>query len=312
MSRRVLFKVGITVFFALIALIWGVSFLKGKGEFIKESTYYAIYDGVGGLEESNVVILNGYKIGQVKTVSFLPDATGRLLVEFTANSKVLMPRGTQAKIYSYNLMGTKAIQIVLGQGKEIHQSGDTLIPVFEGGLQEMVNEQVLPLKVHVEDLMTELEETVAAVNTIFDEEHTHKLKQGIVNLSETSADLKEMVAQNKDNLNTTLQHLNEVSAMLAQNQHHMANIIENTSTLSDSLQEADIKAAIDHSAELLSQLSDLTHQINKGEGSLGKLMKQDSLYENLNRTVQDFDSLLVDLKANPSRYVQVSVFGKKN
>jgi len=314
-SRSIYIKVGFIVSFAALALVWGINFLKGKGMFNEESYYYVIYDRIDGLDVSNSVLINGFKVGQVSDIKFLPDTSGRLIVEFQIGNEYNLPGKTVAQIFSSDLMGTKSINLIFGDGKSLQNSGDTLIAAFEGSLTEMVSLQMLPLKNKAEDLMKEMEEAIAVVTTIFDENNRNKIVSSINHMKETfrnletsTSSLDSIVQGGKTRMNNILKHTESISRNLEANNAQITNLLTNLSNISDSLAQAEIKQTVMNLNHVILDLNKITTKISAGEGSLGLLVNNDSLYNNLEDATYNLNRLLEDLRLNPKRYVHFSAW----
>ena len=146
MNRSTYIKIGAVITLTIAAFVWGFNFLKGRGTFSNDDLFYVIYDRIDGLEVANPVLINGFKVGQVRDIHFLEDTSGRLVVELQVGPVYKVPKESVARIFSSDLMGTKAIELIFSDKRGLHETGDTLLPDFEGSLQEMVSVQMLPLK----------------------------------------------------------------------------------------------------------------------------------------------------------------------
>lgn len=315
MNRSTLTKVGLIVTFALLALLWGVNFLKGKGAFNQDDIYYVVYDRIDGLEVSSPVLMNGFKVGQVRQINFSSDTSGRLIVEFAIKNKFKIPGKSVARIYSSDLMGTKAIDLKFGNADYLQQSGDTLIADFEGSLQEMVSLQMLPLKSKAEDLMKEIEEAIEIVKYIFNEETRDdvsasfkNIKNTFANLEKSSVNLDSIVHGSKGKLEIILSNIESISSNIENNNEAITSAIQNFSSISDSLVKADFAAVIRKTEHVMIELDLIASKINNGDGTMGMLINNDTLYNNLADATYNLNRLMEDLRINPKRYVQFSAF----
>ncbi len=312
MIKSTLTKVGILTTLSIAALIWGVSFLKGKGAFKKENTYYAIYERIDGMSTGSPVFLSGFKIGSVTDIYFTPDTSGSLTVEFTVNEQVLLPKPTTARIFSNDLMGNKAIELILGTSNTLHNTGDTLEPDFEGSLKDMVSIQMIPIKNQAESLMKELEDAINIVNSVFNEQTQQNISASISRMRNTFINLDSIVYDGKGKIGVILTNIESISTMLKKNNHEISNTLSNVSSLTDSLMAANIKETIMNANSTLTELAEISAKINNGEGSAGQLINNDSLYFNIQDITYNLNLLIEDLKQNPNRYVHISVFGGKD
>jgi len=300
-------KIGIVAVVTIGILIWGWNFLKGINIFKTTDTYYVVYSDIKGLIESGVVILNGYKVGNVGKINFDKDNAGRIVVQIKLEEKVQLPKNTVLLIKSSSIVsGIKDIKIILGNGPGYHTPGDTLIGAVESELSDIIE----PLKNKLGIVLTRLDSTLASVNNVLDETTQKQLKSAIADLSETTAGLSASLAPG-GNLDKSFDNLASVTGNLRTNNENITQTLQHLSDISDSLQKADIKAFVEKADQTFEKLDALFAMIKAGEGTAGQLVTNDSLYRNLNSALGSLDSLLVDLKQHPKRYVHFSVFGKK-
>lgn len=307
-------KVGVIVTLAIAGAIWGINYLKGRDLFSNSNTYYVVYSQINGLAKSNTITINGYKVGQVDKISFLPDNSGRILIELNVNSSTFVSKDATAIIASADLLGTKVVQLQLGESKIAAVDDDTLAGDLEDGMMA----QIEPVKLKMQTLMTSVDSLVNNLNSALNAQNRVNIDQSFSSLTATlkhldriSFTLDEMTTSENGKIKTTLTSVNSMTANLANNNEKINKIINNLATLSDSLAAANLKSAIDNLNKNMSEFAVMLDKVNKGEGSLGKLMNDDKLYTNLNSSSAHLDSLLIDFKENPKRYVHFSVFGKK-
>lgn len=315
MSKSTYIKIGAVVTITLAAFIWGFNFLKGRGTFNNDTIFYVIYDRIDGLEVANPVLINGFKVGLVRDIHFLEDTSGRLVVELQIKKMYKVPDKSVARIFSSDLMGTKAIDLIFSDEKTLQQSGDTLIPDFEGSLQEMVSVEMLPLKNKAESLMKELEDAIEIVMYIFNEENRENItgsikniKATFVNLESSTSSVDSIVSQGKSKMENILENIEAISENLEKNNQTITHTLNNLSNITDSLAQANLAYAINQAAESLAELNAITKKINESQGTLGELVNNDTLYYNLEDATYNLNRLLEDLRLNPKRYVQFSAF----
>lgn len=314
-------KIGIVITAAIGFFIWGINFLKGRDLFTDKYILYAIYPKIDGLIEANPLLVNGFKVGQINKISLIRDAKGEysVLVKFLLTEEVNIPKHSVAKAVSSDLLGSKAVEIIYSNSTEFVQSGDTLIAETEEGLKTAVSKQLQPLQLKIEGLLSSVDSVMTVVQVVLNDKTRENLsksfesiKLAIQSLEQTAYKLDDLVASEKAKISSILTRLNTLAGMLEQNTGRIDNIIGNFSTLSDSLAKSNLKGAIDEADKTLAELNKLVAQINSGQGTLGKLVKNDSLYNNLNKASDDLDKLMKDLRINPERYIHFSVFGKKD
>ncbi|MCX7862594.1 MAG: MlaD family protein [Bacteroidales bacterium] len=312
-SREI--KAGVIVIIAIAFFIWGYSFLKGKDLFEKTYSYYAIYDRVDGLMTSAPVYVNGLKVGNVGNISFVNDSNRKVLIEIKVTKDFLIPQKTIAEIYSADLMGTRAIKLVLSNEKKYHLPNDTILSSVEADLKSQVSAQVLPLKHKAEELIMSIDSVMTVVQSIFDKQTRYNITRSIENirvtlenLVKTSVTLDTLVQSEKYALTRIIANIESISENLRNNNELINNIMKNLSAVSDSLMQANIKQTVLNANKALYEANIILDKINKGEGSLGMLIHNDQLYKNLESSSKNLDLLLRDLRENPKRYVHFSLF----
>ena len=307
--------IGASFVAAIVIFVWGFNFLKSTNLFNKETIYYASYDKVNGLIKANPVVINGLRVGQVKNVYFNPDLSGDIMVSIMLSTDFPIPNNTIARIFSSDLMGSKAVELILGDSKDILQEGDTLPTSVEAGLMAEVNAQVQPIKKKAEDLMASIDTLVVAFQSIFNKSARENLAESFLNIEKTLANLQNatsnidtLVVEESSRISAILINLDSLTTSLNQNRGAITNIITNFELISDSLAQSEIPGTFARLNKSLDNVQTILDKVNRGEGTLGMLMNDDSLYLELNRSATALDSLLVDIKRNPKRYVRFSLF----
>jgi phospholipid/cholesterol/gamma-HCH transport system substrate-binding protein len=312
-------KIGLIFIIAIILFLWGLNFLKGKKIFTRQRTFYAVYTQVGGLLGEAPVSINGLIVGQVSSIHFENKQSARVIVEITVNNPIAIPENSTAKIFNADLLGTKSMEIVLGNSTALAEDGDTLLTSVQTSLSDEVNRQVQPIKKKVEDLMMSVDSVVSELRLIFNAETRDNLSKSfghirtsLENLETVSYNIDTLVYGQRDRIQRILFNVESISKNLKDNNGNIAQILENFANISDSLAKADISRTINHLNNSLSDLATITDKINKGEGSLGMLVNDKKLYTNLESSSRELDQLLLDLKLNPGRYVSFSLFGRSS
>lgn len=301
-------KIGIAVVITLAFFIWGFSFLKGKNLLSSNDHYFAIYDHVDGLTEASPVHLSGYKVGVVESIKFHDKDKSKIVVRFSVNKNVQIPQNSSAVIYPETLIAGKAIKLLFSTSNSFYQSGDTIPGILEKNLMTSLSEELLPVKNKIENLV----ESMDSVLAIFDNTRRDNLKKSLDNIHLISDNLENLVDSEKIRLKNILSNVESISGNLKNNNEQITTILENFSNISDSLNQANIKSTLLNANKTLAEFSEITQKISQGQGTVGMLINNDSLYVNLNNLAADLDSLVIDLNENPNRYVHFSVFGKKN
>ncbi len=311
------FKVGIVFIVALALFIWGFNFLKGKDFFSEQREFYAVYDKVDGLVTANPVSINGLKVGQVRELYFDGSADANIIVKFIVDDKINIPDNSIAKIFSADLLGSKGINLMLGNSLEYVKSGDTLPSDSEGSLKEAVNKQMLPLKIKAENLMSSIDSVVSVIQYVFNKDTRENLaksfesiKNTLSNLQSTTSTIDTLVLSQKDRLANIIGNVESITLNLKNNREQFNNIISNFSALSDTLAQSNISTTLANANDALQGITGVLQKVNRGEGSLGMLLHNDTLYLNLESSANELNNLLEDMRLHPGRYIHFSVFGR--
>ena len=294
--------------------------MQGNDIFKKERNYYAVYENINGLVVSNPVSLNGFAIGLVKKITFLDSRGQRILVEFSIKNKdIVIVEDSKFRIFSSDLLGSKGVEIIVGESDILAQPGDTLASEVEEGLAEAVNAQIAPLKNKAEELLSKVTDAVVAVESILDKDAQDNLSASFVKIRESfesfanaAKRMDQMVQEDAPLIDSILYDFHSVISNIQQNEENLNTFFENLASISDSLQQSDLNTAISNASESLIKLSAMIDNMSEGNGTIGKLMYNDSLYNSLVNTSTQLDSLFNDMQAHPKRYIHFSVFGKKD
>ena len=310
--------IGIFSVIILTILIWGISFLKGLSLFETERNYYVVYEKVGGLQRSSPIMLKGFQVGQVRDIYFDTLDYQTIIVKLLVNQDIKIPLGSEARIVSSDIMGTKEIHFFFSETESLHKLGDTLIAGIEKELSEEVNAQIAPLKIKTEQLIESFDSVLVGVQSVFTASTRESLRKTFININKTikeltviTKELGEFVAEERHVVASSLGHVDSITKVLSDNSYHIDNIIKNLSNFSDSLNAADIASAVRGAESAFNDISEITAKINSSEGSLGMLINDKDLYLNLEKSSKELELLIRDLRENPKRYVHYSVFGKK-
>ncbi|RKE04721.1 MlaD family protein [Marinifilum flexuosum] len=306
--------IGLVVIGAIAILIWGINFLKGFNMLSSEQSFCAKYERVDGLKKSSPVTLRGYKIGQIKSIQFSSKADN-LIVEFSISDEFQLPKDTEARIVSSDIMGTKEIQLHPGNSKLTLSTGDTLLGSMEGDLKEQVSMQMLPLKRKAENLMSSVDSVLSVIQYIFNKDTRENLtrsfssiEQTFQKLENTSGTLDTIVTGQKTHMENIISNVDSITTNLKENNKNISNILTNFSSISDSLKAVEIAETINNAKLTLKQSNEILEKINSGQGSMGMLINNDTLYMNLEAASNSLTNLLIDLKNNPKKYMHFSLF----
>jgi len=308
-------KVGFLVTAALVGLIWGMNYLKGLEMFSNDNTYYAVYSQVDGLVPSSDVILNGVKIGQVQKIEFIKDNTGRILVTLVVKKKIFISKGSTARIVSSDLLGGRAMTILLDPNSPAAENEDTL----KASVQTTLSDQMLPVKDKAEKLIESLDSLAIALKGFLNPDNQNSLNAGFTSLSKTLKNLEEasgsldnMLSSDNSKLHRMISNIESITTNIKNNNESLAAALKNIALITDSLAKSNLASTINNANSTLKETNEIMAKINKGEGTMGMLINNDSLYIALEKSAVDLDKLLIDIKQNPKRYVHISVFGGKS
>ncbi len=303
-------KIGIIVITTIILVIWGINFLKGKNVIKRSDVFYAVYSDISGLEESAAISLNGYKVGMVNDISFKENELSSLVVALAIENDFNIPEGSVAELYS-SILGTTSVRIIPSGSSKYYSYGDTLPSRVEESLFSQVQNEIDPLKIRIEKILNGVDSFLISMNKVLDEKGIENMKSGFTSLNRISKDLEKQLSPGGD-LDKTFSELRKLSETLAQNRTKLDTIFSNVEAMSDSIARSNLRQTINNLNESLAEASLFIHNINNGEGSLGLLSTNDSLYVNLQTTINSLNTLLQDVNEHPKKYVHFSLFAKKD
>ncbi|MBK0401948.1 MCE family protein [Adhaeribacter sp. BT258] len=296
-------KVALLGIAAAVALYFGYSFLRGSNLFSDTRTFYALYDTVDGLTISNPVLLNGVKIGIVQDVKLQPKNKNRILVTMDINEDIDVGDSTIANLSSSSILGGKAITLIMRANTRRYEGGDTLISFTEKSLTDMLTAKAMPL-------MGSVDSTLLKINSFFDKDAKKSMQATMLNAQASTEAMKNILIMNQRNMHEITTNLSELTYSLKATQRKFDRLAGNLTTITDTLKNSELNDAIRNMNATVTEAQIAVKKFNENNGTLGKLMNDDSLYNNLNSTAKNMDALMIDLKANPKRYVHFSVFGK--
>lgn len=308
------FKIGITFIVAVGLLIWGINLLKGFNVFDKQRYMYAVYNRVDGLQRDNKVLVNGLSIGKISSLQLNPD-NATIVAELMIQNEVPIPANSIARIYATDLLGSKAIEIKLGDSSAMAQSGDTLTSEIEQNLLEQVNEQMEPLKRKAISLINSVDSVITVVQSIFNEDTRDNLSATIQNIRNTlqnvenaSGNIDTILINEKYRINRILINVESITENLKDNNENVNAVIANFAAISDSLANSEIPQTLRDARNAIARIEAITQRLGNGEGTVGQLLTNDSLYIELENSTSSLNKLLEDIRQNPKRYVKFSLF----
>ena len=311
-------KVGILTVIAITLLVLGFNLLKGKSLFSSDKTIYAVYKQVNGLQPSNFVQVNGLKVGSVSDLNIMDNNAGKILVTLRVTKDVQIPRNSVARITS-DLLGMKAVQIDFGNANEYLKNGDTVYAAVDGSITDALKEQLSPLVKKLETTLTAVDSVLLTVNSVFDTSTKGNLRSAVAHLnhtmnsfSHTAAALNGMMDPNKGNVQATFNNLAAITDNLKNNNDKIAAILNNAEKTTGALANGKLDSSLLDLQHTVANLNAMMTKLNSTDGSLGMLMNDKKVYNNLQSSLGSLNKLLEDLRVNPKRYVHFSLFGKKD
>ena len=306
MKREV--KIGLFAVFTLLALYWGINFLKGRDLFNQNMTYYASYDQVNGVQGSSAVFIQGVKVGAVTDIIFDPTRSDKVVLELNIKSKYRIPDNSEALIFSDGVLGGKALEIRMGNSSTYLENGDTLRSAVDKGFLEVAGSEFEGMKQKATVLMNNINTTLESLNKVL-ADNSANINETVSNLAGISGVLEEVMQDGKKDLRGIIQNIHLLTATLEDNASKVDRIIANVEGFSDSLNRSNVPQLVNELTVTASELNAVIGKINSGEGSLGRLMQDEALYDSLVTASGNLARLLEDVKENPGRYIHISVFG---
>ncbi|MCM1050342.1 MAG: MlaD family protein [Paenibacillus sp.] len=293
-SREII--IGTSVLIALLVLVFGINYLKGVNIFKDSNYYYASYTNVTGLAQSAPITLNGYKVGLVKEIAYEYDNPGHVKVELSLDKKLRLPQGTEAVIVT-DMLGTSTIELKMGTSTTMLNVGDKIAGINGSGLMDKVSTELMPtvmqIAPHIDSLVVAL--TAVASDPALTSS-VKRLDAILANLEATTTSLNRAVPALLNNTSATMSNVNEISANISQVSKALA-------VLSDDLKNMPLDSTMRNVNSITANLDEATKKLNSTNSSLGLLLNDPGLYNNLNNSVAHVDSILIDLKRQPKRYI---------
>lgn len=303
-------KVGVFASFAIAVLIIGFNFLKGNSIFTSETIIYAKYSQVDGLTTSKPVLINGYQIGKVANLELQPDATIKATLKI--DSKYEIPTNSIAKLESTDLLGNKAIVITLGNDKNYVAEGAYLQTNVEKGLKESIE----PVQKKAELIIARLDSILLNVNGLLNPTTQKNINSSFSSIAATLSTLESttkkvdnLVGSESSKLSNILSNVEAISLNFKNNGTKIDAIMQNLNTTTDKIAALKFEETINNANKAMADVQTIIANIKDGKGSLGLLINDKNLYNNLNNASKNLDALMIDLKENPKRYVRFSIFG---
>lgn len=305
-------RIGLLTASAIFILFIGFYFLKGVNVFSGENDYYVLYEDVQGLQTSSPVQIKGMSIGRVSEI-ILTEA-GLVKVTLSIKNDMEIPAGSVARLISTDLLGTKAVTLEFGPGPDILPHQSELPGMIEGGVLDAVSIEISPLLKDIRHAIGTLDTLLLGISGVLDTEAQNNLRRSIANLDATMhnfSGLSEKLHGESHRISSVIRNTDEITANLANNNERITNILKNLELTSGELASAPVEQTLRNLDGTIFQLRTLVEKINNNEGSLGMLVHDKALYNNLNTSLSTLNSLMADIEARPSRYINVTIFGRK-
>ena len=297
LSREI--KTAILVISGIVLFIFLFNYLKGNNFLDSSRTFYVVYDNVEGMASSTPVTINGLTVGKVQDINFSKDRSGRITVKLLIDSDFEFSKNSIAEFYEAGLLGGKAIAIIPAfDNAENAKKGDYLEGTVKSGLTELVNQRLTPLQEKIETMMVSADSLLVNINSVFDVQTKANLKKSIAELAitiesfkNTSVAINSLITDNQETLNNTLSNIDTITS--------------NLSKITDSVANLNLVETINSIQLTISNFDKILASIEKGEGSIGKLLNDDELYNNLKGASKEMEELLRDIKLHPKRYFRI-------
>jgi phospholipid/cholesterol/gamma-HCH transport system substrate-binding protein len=300
-------KIGIIAIIVFVFSIWGFNFLKGKNILEPTNSYYVIFDRADGLIESGNVLMKGYKIGNILSLKYDAENSGKFITKIIVDDDIKIPKGSFVKIKQVNpLASTSDVEIIFSKDNSWFIPGDTIPSKSATGFTDII----VDLQVKVENVLIGIDSMLLSVNKILTPETEDQLRNSIENLHGSLEMLNQSLSVN-GSLHNSFDHLESITSNLESKNTKIASTLDHLSNVSSSLDSADLKTTLIRLDSTLFAAREILSKVNNGEGTIGKLVNDSSLYTNLDSTSFYLNQLLVDLDKNPKKYVHFSLFGKK-
>jgi phospholipid/cholesterol/gamma-HCH transport system substrate-binding protein len=305
-------KIGVLAAVAIVGLIMGFNFLKGSSLFEHTKKLYAVFDDVEGMEVSNAVQINGLQIGSVSAINESDkDLKGGIVVTIVLKKDVHIPKNSIGVINS-GLISSSSIIINKGDSDVYLRDGDTLQTKQKSNLFAQVQKSINPVILQVGGTLQSLDSLIQVIGSLFNPKLKNNFSAIIANIAATSANLQVLLNAQSGALAQSLKNMNEFTANLAKNNDHITKTLENTEKTTANLAAAKIPETVASLQTAVTELRAAIGKVNSNNGTLGLLLNDKKLYQNLEGTTRSLNTLLDDLRLHPKRYVSISVFGKKD
>ncbi len=299
-------KIGAIGIVTAAVIFWGIHFLLGKNILLNKNIYYVTYDLVDGLESAAPVVMQGYRIGIVNDVYFDPESSPPFIVTIEIEKRYRIKYGSVAEIFSSDLLGSKAIAINSSDSDIYHSEKDTLLSDLIPDMLATVMNELTPIIKNIDNLTHTLDSVGISLNQILNDPGTLEI---INNINKVSGSISESLSDD-GKLGITFENLSSITTSLKNQNEAITATINNLHSLSSDFKNANMDSILNNLASVTLSLNNISSQIESGEGTVGKLLYNDSLYDHISSLSADLDSLILDINNHPEKYVRFSLFGK--
>ena len=302
-------RIGLFTVIALTMLVMGVKFLKGNGFLSSNVTYFSEFDNVGGLTDGNSVLVRGLGIGRVKKIVINPSNPTKVLVEIEIDKTIKVPTNSRLILASDGLLGGKLLNLEIGNATTFLPENATIPNATEGGMMETFGN----IGGKVDPILTKADSIAVTLNLLLKDFRVTSsiLNQTLTSVGTSSTKVNDLLAENQQNIKGITGNINTLTSSLTDTERKVKDLMVKLNTLGDTVNKAQIGSALRATQKSLTELTTTLQSVNKGEGTMGQLAKNDSLYKNLNASSEALAKLLNDFRERPKRYVHFSLFGKK-
>lgn len=299
-------KIGITGVVTVVVIIWGINFLKGRNIFSSNYMLTATYDQVDGLEPSAKVMMNGFKVGTVDQINFEPESVVPFTLFMSIDKKYRIRTGSIAEIYNADLLGSKAIKIIQSQEHRFFEEGDTLKSRLADDMVTSLLAEISPLVSHINSAVQTLDSVGTALSCILNDPAVSSM---IGNIEKATGSLNRQLSEN-GNLANSFENIKTITESIGSQNESIKNTLKHLEGITSQLNDGDLDSMVYKLNSVSSNLEGITTNMKEGKGTIGKLIYEDSLYQQIGQLIVDLDSLVTDLNNNPKKYVSFSLIGK--
>ena len=303
-------KVGALTAIAIVILILGFNFLKGRNLTERNDKIYTVFPDIKGLQVSNPVYIKGLQVGKISEMHEKDNNLSGIVVSINLNKDINIPDNSVAMINS-DLLGSNSLEITMGNSSNYIKHGDTIRTSAKLGIMTEITNSINPALTNVNKTLASLDVLIKQLSAILDPKTQGNLQSIISNLTSTSQQLERLMAAQSSSLAHTIDNVETVTSAFARNSGKIDSTIGNLQRTTQSLADANIQQTLQSVSSTMNKLEQTINTINSKKGSVGMLLNDRQLYDEIRMTNRSLTTLLDDIRVNPKRYVSISVFGKK-